>query len=444
MSPASPQEFWGPPSNETSAYSDEAKSEKPFIDSLIESESEGPTMCLNELIDNNTFDTPPFNFEEDIIKFSKVAESKQKKIIECYEKKKPLPSIDEDEFDYCTRTETNENVLTDDAAAFARVLYSSQDPANMVIYPITALTTSALGATDTCNINYDHSYVEKQSSIKEDSNVVEDHQHNSNNNIKETPKVPALKLKIMRMPSNIFGESIVGTPEILDQTLDMEKDFDLVSFITNPEVKEPISKLPDIKLTFIHLQNKTTFEIVTGETVKEEPIDDITPVVIVPPTTPTTSTHDESIRPKRKSTIAIDQLADYISAPKRRYSTRASSPATSTLSDYINPSSVQSNASSDDSYRPRRRGRPAKPVASLLDLNEFAHLSPEDLRYRELRNKNNEASRRSRMNRRSKEQQLEDEANELTQQYSFLEMEATKLERQCKRWRETVKHLALL
>lgn len=180
------------------------------------------------------------------------------------------------------------------------------------------------------------------------------------------------------------------------------------------------------------MQNKTTYEVI-----KEEPAD-IIPVIV----------HPTSIRPKRKSTIALEELTELIQAPKqRRYSTRtrASSPSTSTLSEYINPSSVQSNASSDDSYRtPRRRGRPAKPVASLLNLNEFAHLSPEDLRYRELRNKNNEASRRSRMQRRTKEQKLEDEENELSQEYKFLEVEVVKLERQCKKWRKTVMDLAMV
>lgn len=181
---------------------------------------------------------------------------------------------------------------------------------------------------------------------------------------------------------------------------------------------------------FFFFQSTTTFEIV-----KQEP-EDITPA-------PSTS----SSRPKRKSTISREQLDDILQAPqpKRRYSTRTRASSPSTISEYINPSSVTSNASSDDSYRtPKRRGRPAKPVASLLDLNEFAHLSPEDLRYRELRNKNNEASRRSRQNRRSKEQQLEDEANELTQRYKYMEIEVKKLEKLCLKYREKVKEMALL
>lgn len=83
-------------------------------------------------------------------------------------------------------------------------------------------------------------------------------------------------------------------------------------------------------------------------------------------------------------------------------------------------------------------------MASLLNIDEFANLSPEDLRYREQRNKNNEASRRSRLNRRSKEQALEDEVQELEQHYSFLEIEVNRATRQCQKWREAVKKLALL
>lgn len=156
---------------------------------------------------------------------------------------------------------------------------------------------------------------------------------------------------------------------------------------------------------------------------------------------------------KRKSTICIEELAEEITpkSSKLRNSynsrTRASSPSTSISSEYINPSSVQSSTSDDSfsTHRPaKRRGRPPKPVPSLLDPNEIANLSPEDLKYRELRNKNNEASRRSRLNRKDKETQIEEEARELETQFNMLESEERKLIRKCAQWREAVMKLALL
>lgn len=158
---------------------------------------------------------------------------------------------------------------------------------------------------------------------------------------------------------------------------------------------------------------------------------------------------------KRKSSISIEELAAEVMRPKtpklHAYNTRtrSSSPCTSISSDYINPSSVQSNTSDDSSFtsssrQTKRRGRPPKPVSSLLDPREIANLSPEDLRYRELRNKNNEASRRSRLNRKDRESQIEEEANLLEEQFAQLEAEKDKLTKNCARWRDAVMQLALL
>lgn len=182
------------------------------------------------------------------------------------------------------------------------------------------------------------------------------------------------------------------------------------------------------ELFFISLQN------VEAEIIKEEP-EEIKPPV-------------EKL--KRRSTMSISELTEQIlRKPKRRYSsrTRASSPSSSFSSEYINPMSVQSNTSDDSSFtyrQARKRGRPSRPVESLLDINEFSHLSAEDIRYREQRNKNNEASRRSRLNRRTKEQELHDEALELEQHYSILSTQERQMLQVIAKWRDAVKQVALL
>lgn len=418
LSPASPQDFWGPPSLETT-YDDHILSPQSDVKTSItessnniESDDEKDTMCYDTF--NYDDEKIPLDFEDDFIKYSKVADYKQQEIIACYENQKPLPTIieSEEELNYFKKMTSDDSQVMVDDAEFTKVELSSQDPANMVIYPITASQESLL--EDPVKITMEHSYVGNESS---NVKVAE-----KQNNIKEEklPRVPALKLKIPKIPTNVFEDKVVDTPEIIDVALDLlenfDGDFNIIEYMNKPE---------------------TTFEVI-----KEEPKD----IQSVTVTAKEEQTSTSSIRPKRKSSVTIEALSELIQTPKRRYSTRtrASSPCTS-ISEYINPSSVQSTTSSDDSFRTaKRRGRPAKPVASLLDLNEFAHLSPEDLRYRELRNKNNEASRRSRMQKRSREQMLEDEAHKLESDYKFLEMEQRKLEKQCRKWRETVKQLAML
>lgn len=67
-----------------------------------------------------------------------------------------------------------------------------------------------------------------------------------------------------------------------------------------------------------------------------------------------------------------------------------------------------------------------------------------DLRYFQLRNKNNEASRRSRINRKDREQHIEDEAQILESRYAELQSKERTLERDCKKWKAAVMKLACL
>lgn len=114
--------------------------------------------------------------------------------------------------------------------------------------------------------------------------------------------------------------------------------------------------------------------------------------------------------------------------------------ATSSTASSVCGDSVSEVSSSNK----KRRGRPPKQSSLVSDRTEYQHLSEEDQRYREQRDKNNEASRKSRINRRDRELKLEHEANALNQQYQELENEERTLIRDCARWRRAVMRLALL
>lgn len=238
MSPASPQDFWGPPSIDT-IYSDE-QAKTPFTHSNIESEDE-EIMCLN---DNNNYDTPPLDFEEDIIRYSKLAESDQQKIIKCYEEEKPLPTIFEDDDIYGMKDSNEDEEIIDDAV-FPKAEFSSQDPANMVIIPTTIIATTTNTVTTTCP-NSQGETDTSSTNIKEEP-MVEDTKNSYN--IKEIPRAALTKLKIPKITSNIFENNVVDTPEIIDQALDLEKDFDLIAYISNPEVSFNF---------FLHIKHKNT------------------------------------------------------------------------------------------------------------------------------------------------------------------------------------------
>lgn len=85
---------------------------------------------------------------------------------------------------------------------------------------------------------------------------------------------------------------------------------------------------------------------------------------------------------------------------------------------YINSPASSSGAtpSSSGSSRQQRRGRgrPRKEVRTTFDESLYKGLSPGDKKYKMLRDRNNEASRKSRMNRTAKVQRAGKEVRVLT------------------------------
>ncbi|XP_047998377.1 uncharacterized protein LOC125235812 isoform X2 [Leguminivora glycinivorella] len=87
-----------------------------------------------------------------------------------------------------------------------------------------------------------------------------------------------------------------------------------------------------------------------------------------------------------------------------------------------------------------RRGRPPKRRDSAVSnaCSENSSMSTQDMKYRELRDKNNEASKRSRMHRKLKELQMEQEADELEEKNKKLRVQAGILEEMAKRLKDAL------
>lgn len=64
------------------------------------------------------------------------------------------------------------------------------------------------------------------------------------------------------------------------------------------------------------------------------------------------------------------------------------------------------------------------------------------MKYMAMRNKNNEASRRSRINRKDREHQIESEARQLENEHKLLAEEEKVLIKQVAKWRQAVMKLA--
>lgn len=114
--------------------------------------------------------------------------------------------------------------------------------------------------------------------------------------------------------------------------------------------------------------------------------------------------------------------------------------------DYSPPSSVQSLDSSSCCSStitarptPKRRGRPPKSATRPLSPTELEQMDPSDARYMQMRNKNNEASRRSRINRKERELELESESSQLMEEHSRLSELEQRLAQKVKRFEVALK-----
>lgn len=99
----------------------------------------------------------------------------------------------------------------------------------------------------------------------------------------------------------------------------------------------------------------------------------------------------------------------------------------------------------DDDFQAKRpRGRPPKTEPTKLSPAELKRLSPSDRKYYEMRLRNNEASRRSRLNRKGKEEALFEELNHLEAVHQELVQRDNYLDKQLKSWEKKFIKLARL
>lgn len=82
-----------------------------------------------------------------------------------------------------------------------------------------------------------------------------------------------------------------------------------------------------------------------------------------------------------------------------------------------------------------KRGRPPKLPGSSIKVEFFPGETEDDFKYRELRNKNNEASRRSRMLRKERETQILTTLHDLEKHNQQLINSVSHLEEECKKYR---------
>lgn len=220
---------------------------------------------------------------------------------------------------------------------------------------------------------------------------------------------PALQhVNASDMSNKIHEDSgVLSTPQITQDILDLEEDFDLVKYIDSEN------------------QKPETIDMVETNFVKpktEEP-ENLTNIEYILPT-PVAS-------PVQHAQIDDETSATTVNLPAPRASKRRAA-------------SVLSNIYSDDSPPKRSRGRPPKTEPVQISAAELKKLSASDQRYYLMRLKNNEASRRSRLSRKSKEDHLFDELARLEEEHDRLKQKDDDLEVELKCWRKRLMKLAKL
>lgn len=239
-----------------------------------------------------------------------------------------------------------------------------------------------------------------------------------------------LKLKMPTASAPIVAPvGILSTPDLTKQVLELEAEAELLSAEDQFDLLSYIS-------------SGTDYDVVPISPVEEKPsVIKAEPVQPASTICPNELSQLLSNPPKRKRPVItlenLDELTSCTTAKKYR-SSASSSTASSVCGDSI------SEATSSASANKKRRGRPPKQTSLQLDPSFYQDLNEEDQRYREQRDKNNEASRKSRINRRDRELKLEHEANALNQQYEELKNDEKELIRECAKWRRAVMRLALL
>ncbi|KAG6441779.1 uncharacterized protein LOC115447373 [Manduca sexta] len=218
---------------------------------------------------------------------------------------------------------------------------------------------------------------------------------------------------------------IISTPEVLSYVEQMEKEKyphpSLMKLAKSRPVQEPA---PNIETSCTQL--------------------DTPPRVDYDPITPKSESHVESDNDDSKSHSSRKRHHDsedsdetytpYIEQPSRKYKRRKPSVPIKDMIIALEGSQQLTRA---------RRGRPPKrresTVSSVCSVDEnSSSISTQETKYRELRDKNNEASKRSRMNRKLKELQMEQLVIELEERNKKLKVKADILEEMTKKLKDAL------
>ncbi|CAG9579900.1 unnamed protein product [Danaus chrysippus] len=230
-----------------------------------------------------------------------------------------------------------------------------------------------------------------------------------NDNIHHDKRSGGLSLDVARYTQNWQGE-VISTPEVLSYVEQLEKE----------------------KCTLPSSHTLTTDPIVFKNTIIEDsPPAPVDYEPITPKSEPQIES-DEDIKPgsrKRRRNDSEDSDVSYtpysVSSSPRKYRKRKPSIPIKDMIRALEGAQQQTKA---------RRGRPPKRRES--DVSAVSENSTHEISYRKLRDKNNEASKRSRMNRKLKELQMEQMAVDLEERNKRLRIRAELLEEATKKLRD--------
>ncbi|KAJ8979089.1 hypothetical protein NQ317_004210 [Molorchus minor] len=215
-------------------------------------------------------------------------------------------------------------------------------------------------------------------------------------------KQSMLSLDTSLRPPN--SNKSLDTPHIIEEVVDLESSgFNILDLVASEDISYVSSE--DIFLTPSSISFSVPESNATNTDLREE---------FIP-----------QKRPRKRRTHSDDD-EDYVPPTKRNVVVRRN---------VKRLSQSDSNGDSEIKVKPKPRGRPPKRTESVSsDCSKDSDAS----KYRELRDKNNEASRRSRLKRRMKEQEMDKEADELISKNIKLKAQVEELEKMVTNFRDNL------
>ncbi|CAF4820469.1 unnamed protein product [Pieris macdunnoughi] len=229
--------------------------------------------------------------------------------------------------------------------------------------------------------------------------------------LSEAPPRPSLALDVAARP---WTHDVISTPEVLTYVEQLEKEK-CPPVCSAPISPSQYSSSPAPSCAKLENSPSAEYEPITPKS--EPPLD---------------SEEDNKSRTSKRQRLDSEESDESYTPyeqPTRRYKRRKPSIPIKDMIRALEGSQQLTKA---------RRGRPPKRRESTISnvSENSSSVSTHEIKYRELRDKNNEASKRSRMNRKLKELQMEQLAGELEERNKKLRVRADLLEDMTKKLRE--------